>query len=322
MNVGWVVGVGLAGLGATTTASSPGADAGATTSTSATTTPAGASAPSLALAPEAAPTRRIEWNERWHTFRPIEYVTTAVTGAAAIGVFLFAHPSDHPKWIGPILFDTAARNFLRERTRAGIEFALSASYYTALITPIQTIIDSIGLPLADGNPEVAWQLALMDAQAYALSGLVTASLYDVTGRARPSYADCHAGTSVDPLCDAGAYASFPSGHTSAAMTGAGLLCAHHTQLPLYGGPWDIAACVEGLTVATSVGVFRMMADRHYASDVLTGGAVGFFSGFGLPMLLHYWKRPVGEVVNSDELKVAVLPGAGSTPMGAQVFGVF
>jgi membrane-associated phospholipid phosphatase len=265
---------------------------------------------------------RIRWNERWHKFRPIEYVTTAATAVGDFVVFFFVKPSDHPKWIGPILFDAPVRNALRLRTRSGIETALDASYYTALVTPLQTVVDSIVIPTADGNPEVAWQLALMDAQAFAFSGLVTASLYDVTGRARPSYADCKAGTSVDPLCNAGAYASFPSGHTSAAMTGAGLLCAHHGALPLYGGGWDVAACVEGLTVATTVGVLRMMADRHYASDVLTGGAIGFFSGYGLPMLLHYWKRPLGEVVSRDDLKIAITPGAGGNPLGAQIVGIF
>jgi membrane-associated phospholipid phosphatase len=272
---------------------------------------------------QAVPRRRLEWNPRWYTFRPIEYVTTAVTGAAAIFVFLDVKASDHPKWIGPILFDTPVRDALRLRTRAGIQTALDASYYAALITPVQTLVDSIVLPLADGNPELAWQLALMDAQSFALSGLVTASLYDTVGRARPSYAECKAGTSVDPLCNAGAYASFPSGHTSAAMTGAGLLCAHHGALPLYGGgAWDVAACVEGLTVGATVGVLRIMADRHYASDVLTGGAIGFFSGYGLPMLLHYRKKPLGEVVNRDDVKVAIAPGGGGTPIGAQVLGMF
>jgi membrane-associated phospholipid phosphatase len=236
---------------------------------------------------------------------------------------VFAKPSDHPKWIGPILFDTPVRNALRLHTRSGIQAALDASFLTALVTPTQSLVDSLVLPVADGNLDLAWQLALMDAQAYALSGLVTASLYDVTGRARPSYEDCKAGTSVDPLCDAGQYASFPSGHTSAAMTGAGLICAHHGALPLYGGgAWDVAACAEGLTVATAVGVLRMMADRHYASDVLTGGAIGFFSGYGLPMLLHYWKKPLGEVVSGRDVKLAVAPGAGSTPIGAQVIGIF
>jgi membrane-associated phospholipid phosphatase len=278
------------------------------------------------LADDAAPPPdregRIQWNDRWHEFRPIEYATTAATAAGDFAVFFFVKASDHPKWIGPILFDAPVRDALRLRTRSGIQTALDASFYAALITPIQTLVDSIVVPAADGNPKVAWQLALMDAQAFALSGLVTASLYDVSGRARPSYADCKAGTSVDPLCNAGAYASFPSGHMAAAMTGAGLLCAHHGALPLYGGPWDTAACVEGLTVATTVGILRMMADRHYASDVLTGGAIGFFSGYGLPMLLHYWKRPLGEFVNSDALKLALSPGAGETPLGVQLLGVF
>ncbi len=279
-------------------------------------------APAVVTAPPA-PGGRLQWNPRWHTFRPIEYVTTAATAVGALVVFFVVKASDHPKWIGPILFDAPVRNALRLRTRSGIQAALDASYYAALIAPAQALVDSIILPAADRNPELAWQLALMDAQAFALSGLVTASLYDVTGRARPSYADCKAGTSVDPLCNAGAYASFPSGQTSAAMTGAGLICAHHGALPLYGGGgWDVAACAEGLTVATTVGVLRIMADRHYASDVLTGGAIGFFSGYGLPMLLHYRKRSLGEVVSRDDIKVAIAPGAGAAAIGAQLLGIF
>jgi membrane-associated phospholipid phosphatase len=327
---------GRSGLAAdATTPAGPGAQPGGVASAepspatpaAATVSPAAAGAapaPVDATEPAAAaqPRRRIQWNERWHKFRPIEYVTTAATAVGDVLVFFVAKAADHPKWVGPILFDTPVRDALRLRTRSGIQAALDASYYAALITPLQTVIDSIVVPAADANLEVAWQLALMDAQAFALSGLVTASLYDVTGRARPSYAECKAGTSVDPLCNAGAYASFPSGHTSAAMTGAGLLCAHHGALPLYGGAWDAAACVESLTVATTVGVLRMMADRHYASDVLTGGAIGFVSGYGLPMLLHYWKKPLGEVMNRDGVKVAITPGAGETPFGAQVLGMF
>jgi membrane-associated phospholipid phosphatase len=266
---------------------------------------------------------RLEWDPRWHRFRAVEYVSTAATGAGAIAFLVFVPSSDHAKWTGPILFDTAVRDTLRLHTRSGIQTALDASFYLAAITPVQSLFDSIVLPAIDRNPDLLWQLAMMDAQAYALSGLVTAGLYDTTGRARPSYADCKAGTSVDPLCNAGKYASFPSGHMSQAMTGAGLICAHHGALPLYGGgAWDIAACVEGLTVAASVGVLRMMADRHYATDVMTGGAIGFFSGYALPMLLHYWKRPLGELVSRDDVKMSVALGGGVGPYGLQLLGVF
>ncbi len=266
---------------------------------------------------------RLEWDERWHRFRVVEYVTTATTGAAAIGVFWFATPSDHPKWIGPILFDQAVRNAFHLHTRTGILAAEAAASTITIVLPAQSLLDSVVLPALDGNFDLMWQLGMMDAQAYALSGLVTASMYDTIGRARPSYEDCKAGTSIDPYCNAGEFASFPSGHTAAAWTGAGLLCAHHGALSLYGsGALDIAACIEGVTLATADGVLRLMADRHWVSDVLTGGAIGFFTGYGLPMLLHYWKRPPGEVVNRPDLKVAILAGAGVTPFGLQVRGVF
>jgi len=267
--------------------------------------------------------RRLEWNERWHRFRPIEYVATAVTGAGSLAVFYFAKPSDHAKWTGPILFDEPVRDALHLRTRSGLETAELTSNILAWAPAVQVVFDSVALPLAAHNPDLAWQLSLMDAESFALSGIVTASVYDVTGRARPSYAECKARKSVDPLCNVGEFAGFPSGHVSAAVTGAGLICAHHAALPLYGNDvLDVAACVEGITVATAVGVLRLMADRHYVSDVLVGGAIGVFSGYGLPVLLHYRKSPIGEVVRRDDLRVAVLPGGGATPFGAQVLGTF
>jgi len=267
--------------------------------------------------------RRLEWDERWHRFRAVEYATTAATGVAAIGVFLFATPSDHPKWVGPILFDEPVRNLFRLHTRSGLEAAETSSTILAYIPAAQALMDSVILPAASRSYDVMWQLGMMDAQAFALSGLLTATLYDTTGRARPSYSDCKAGTSVDPLCNSGELASFPSGHTAVAATGAGLLCAHHDALPLYGIPaLDVGACIEGITMSVGVGVLRLMADRHYASDMLTGGTIGFLSGYALPRLLHYWKRPLGEVVSNDTLHVAFVPGNGSTPLGLRLVGAY
>jgi membrane-associated phospholipid phosphatase len=283
--------------------------------------------PEPLVAPAASPglenKHRLEWNERWHRFRLPEYIGTGVTGVAAIAVFAYGTPSDHPKWVGPILFDEPVRDALRLRTRSGIATAETVSSALTIVIPVQSMVDSVLLPGIDGSWDVMWQLGMMDAESYALSALVTAGLYDTTGRARPSYADCKAGRSIDPYCNSGEFASFPSGHTAAAMAGAGLMCAEHGALPLYGGrALDVAACAEGLTLATGVGVLRLMADRHYVSDVLTGGAIGFFSGYGLPMLLHFWKRPVGEVVNRPDLKVALIPGAGATALGVSAVGIF
>jgi len=200
---------------------------------------------------------------------------------------------------------------------------MAGSSALTIILPVQSLLESLLLPAIDRSFDVMWELGMMDAEAYALSGLLTASLYDTTGRARPSYADCLSGKSIDPYCNAGEFASFPSGHTAVAMTAAGLMCAHHGALPLYGGGApDVVACVDGLVLATADGVLRLMADRHYASDVLTGGAIGFFSGYALPMLLHFWKKPPGEIVNQPGVKAAILLGAGATPVGLSLRGVF
>jgi hypothetical protein len=70
--------------------------------------------------------------------------------------------------------------------------------------------------------------------------------------------------------------------------GAGLACAHHAALPLYGGGFpDAAVCVLLGASTLTVGTMRLMSDRHWASDVLFGLAIGGGIGLGLPYLLHY-----------------------------------
>jgi membrane-associated phospholipid phosphatase len=147
----------------------------------------------------------------------------------------------------------------------------------------------------------------MDLEAYALSSIVTISLYSTVGRARPSYADCKANPFFNPDCNVAADDSFPSGHTNEAFTAAGLSCAHHGHLPLYGSRLaDTLACIRDVTLASLEGTLRIMGDRHYATDVLTGAAIGFGFGYGVPTLLHYRdrERPTGGVM------LAPLLGAG------------
>ena len=84
---------------------------------------------------------------------------------------------------------------------------------------------------------------------------------------------------------------------------------------------SMRALVLGLALGSAA--LSLSACGHSPlTRALTGGAIGFFSGYGLPMLLHYWKRPLGEVVSRDDLKIAVTPGAGGNPLGAQIVGIF
>jgi hypothetical protein len=39
-------------------------------------------------------------------------------------------------------------------------------------------------------------------------------------------------------------------------------------------------------VATAAGMFRIIGDRHYATDVIVGSAMGFSLGYIYPWLLH------------------------------------
>jgi len=69
---------------------------------------------------------------------------------------------------------------------------------------------------------------------------------------------------------------------------AGLTCVHHQHLALYGGGFaDALPCAFMITASLVDGVGRIVADKHYASDVVLGWGVGAFSGYVLPSALHY-----------------------------------
>jgi membrane-associated phospholipid phosphatase len=137
------------------------------------------------------------------------------------------------------------------------------------------------------------------------------------GRGRPGLDDCRANPNYDVLCGmAENNVSFPSGHTLTIATAAGLTCVHHRYLPLYGSvAADRGACAfaTALTVATAVA--RLMSDRHFASDTLIGGAIGFGSGYGLPWLLHYRGG-----LEPEARHVAVTPWAGPRGAGLGLVG--
>ena len=65
--------------------------------------------------------------------------------------------------------------------------------------------------------------------------------------------------------------SWPSGHTATAFVGATLL---HKEYGLTRSPWY---SVAGYTVATATGVMRVLNNRHWVSDVLSGAGIGIMS---------------------------------------------
>ncbi|HKU40754.1 MAG TPA: phosphatase PAP2 family protein, partial [Polyangiales bacterium] len=199
-----------------------------------------------------------------------------------------------------------------------------ASDITLLATVLQAgLIDGFLLPLADGSSDVAFQLTLMNAQALSLNILIATLLFKAVARARPTLYQCRADPTSDPLCDTGTYASFPSSHTSTAFTAAGLTCIHHQHLPLYGGATqDALACAGAMTLATATGLFRIIGDRHYLTDVIVGAAIGFSLGYVYPWLFHYQYGSSPPKREVSELRWGLTPGAAGAPLGLSALGMF
>lgn len=258
---------------------------------------------------------KLEW--KYPRFRTSEY---AITGALLLGVvgsnFLPERNDGVGTWRGGILADGAAAGFLRADSQGGRDRAARISDYLLYGMIAWPYLDAVFAATARKSSDVAWQMALINTQAFALNGLVTIGIKTFAGRERPWTASCD--PSVDPSCKSAD--SFLSGHTSMAFTSAGLTCAHHQALGLYGSaPADIGACAVALAAASATGALRIAADKHYASDVLAGAALGLASGYVLPMLLHYRK---GKDPMKDEVAKAKKRGwaasGGPAPLGTGV----
>jgi len=84
-----------------------------------------------------------------------------------------------------------------------------------------------------------------------------------------------------PRPDTGYPTSFPSGHTAQAFAAATFLVKEY-------GHKNVWYSVGAYSMATSVGVLRVMNNRHWISDVLAGAGVGIFST-NLAYLTHRYR---------------------------------
>ena len=71
--------------------------------------------------------------------------------------------------------------------------------------------------------------------------------------------------------DGSTHNSWPSGHTATAFVGATIL---HKEYGLTRSPWY---SVAGYSLATATGVMRVLNNRHWISDVLSGAGIGILS---------------------------------------------
>lgn len=232
--------------------------------------------------------QRLHWT--FPKFRTWQFIALGVQTAANLYFELGRVPSNGESWREPLPLDEPVRDALLAETEEGKKQArtvgdvlwYSTEYYVV-------VIDSLLVPLAFDkmNTLVASQMTLINWQALGLSGIITRIAHHTVPRARPITHGCSEEPGAEFPCEQ-AGPGFFSGHVAMSTTGAALACAHHAALPLYGeGPGGAITCGILSAAAVATGITRIIADKHWMTDVLVGHIVGASVGFGLPWLLHY-----------------------------------
>ena len=127
---------------------------------------------------------------------------------------------------------------------------------------------TVGLKLAGVEGRSSWpRLAASSIASYAVMAALVNGIKYTAREVRP---------------DSSTYNSWPSGHTATAFAAATIL---HKEYGLTRSPWY---SIAGYSIATATGVMRVLNNRHWISDVLSGAGIGILStelGYGLCDLL-------------------------------------
>ena len=212
-------------------------------------------------------------------FLALEFAASAVFATSFVLVAGSAPDTCH--WCATNGFDDAVRNALRARdprTAGSLSHAFSTGAAPALalaaVVPTAFMVD---------RPSHAWQDVVITLDATIVTFGLTNGTKRFVARSRPAVQ--HGVVSQTEYADKPSEwnQSFFSADTSLAFA----LASSATTLSYLRGyksaPWILFA---GSIIGVSTALLRVAADVHYATDVLTGAAVGTGVGFALPYFLH------------------------------------
>jgi len=143
-------------------------------------------------------------------------------------------------------------------------------------------------------------VALVDAEAIGVTLLLTQALKQAVARPRPftslsadEVASSDRAAFDDAIASPDRQRSFPSGHASTTFAAVTALATALTiEHPRTKRSRAVVAVVwvAGMATAATVATLRVVAGKHYPSDVAAGSALGFGVGAAVPLLHTCWLR--------------------------------
>lgn len=202
---------------------------------------------------------------------------------------------DACRWCATDGLDRGVRDALRWDDPAA---AATASNWVGYVAAPVLTLGGVGLAaVVDGERDQIFTDGVIVAEAAILASDFTNLVKGVVGRERPFVHDLTPAEKPLVASPQESNLSFFSGHSSLTMS---LAVSAGTVASLRGYRLAPAVWATGVGLALTTGYLRIAADRHWATDVVTGWVVGAAVGFAVPWYLHRRTRPT-------DLAVAVGP---------------
>jgi membrane-associated phospholipid phosphatase len=240
-------------------------------------------------------------------FLALEFAASAVF--ATTFVLAAGAPRTECSWCATNAFDEAVRDALRAahpRTVGSLSHAFSTGAAPAL-----ALGALVPTAFMRGRPSHAVEDVVITLDATIVTFGLTNGTKRLVARARPAVR--HGVAAEFEYADKPSEwnQSFFSADTSLAFA----LVSSATTLSYLRGyrsaPWVLFA---GSVIGVSTALLRVAADVHYATDVLTGAAIGTAVGFSMPFFLHRRARA------TEARAFTVVPLLGASGTGVMVEG--
>ena len=151
--------------------------------------------------------------------------------------------------------------------------------YTMVSLPVLLTVS----PVIDSQWEQVSIIIIMYAETLLFNFGLNNSFKRLIGRGRPYLYNTNITLTEKIKAGNDPFESFYSGHTCFTFGSAVFLAKVFSDI-YPDSPWKYAVWVASLTTATSAGILRFIAGKHFPTDVVAGAIIGSIIGFMIPMI--------------------------------------